>query len=235
MTRNEFMAAISRLVVRPGRDGFVTGRPIYLQAAGTFNRAGHGSWLWFAASVPKLKRPPTPRAIDENQTRAEFVKWLQGASETDIARFVEDADRYYRPALIKAGRETGALVRRERAALGEAEPKFESGDVLKGAEGRALWRTIQRDAGEVAQRSKIGALSSKNRRTRTDERVLREAHKLLAGLKSSPSRNYAADEIAERLRHDPEKKQVDRILGRLAGDPANGLPGNWTPRKNRSP
>jgi hypothetical protein len=235
MTRGEFMSAISRLTVRSGHDGFVMGRPIYLQAAGAFNRAGHRSWLWFAASGPKLKRPPTPRAIDEAQARIEFVEWLERASETDIARFVEDADRYYRPALIKAGRETDALVRRERAAFGEAERKFERGGVLRGAEGRTLWRTKQLEAGEIAQRSKIGELSGESRRRKTGERVLREAHKLLAGRKAPPSRNDAADKIAERLKHDPEKKQVDRILGRLAGDPTNELPSEWIPRKNRSP
>jgi hypothetical protein len=121
MTRNEFMSAISRLVIRPGRDGFVTARPIYLQTAGAFNRSGHDSWLWFAASGLKLKRRRMPQAIDEDKTRAEFVEWLEGASETDIARFVEAAERRHRPALIKAGTETGELVRRERAALGEAE------------------------------------------------------------------------------------------------------------------
>jgi hypothetical protein len=79
MTRIQFMSAISRLTVRPGPDGFVIGRPIYLSAAGAFNRAGA---IGFARFIGR--RGP----VDTAKVRAEFVAWLEGVGEEEIGRFI---------------------------------------------------------------------------------------------------------------------------------------------------
>jgi hypothetical protein len=73
------MSAISRLTVRPGPDGFVIGRPIYLAAAGAFNRAGA---IGFARFIGR--RGP----VDEGKVRAEFVAWLEGVGDEEIGRFI---------------------------------------------------------------------------------------------------------------------------------------------------
>jgi hypothetical protein len=71
---------------------------------------------------------------------------------------------------------------------------------------------------ENCTQSKNGDLSGESRRRENEESVLGEARAMLAHRKTPPSRNDAADKIAERLNHKPEKKRVDQILGRLARD-----------------
>jgi hypothetical protein len=69
-----FMSAIVRLA----RDG-QTGRPIYLSAAGAFNRTGAIGFARFMG-----RRGP----VDEGKVRAEFVAWLELAPEEEIGRFI---------------------------------------------------------------------------------------------------------------------------------------------------
>ena len=88
MTRNQFVSAISRLTVRPGPEGFVIGRPLYLQAGRAFNLAGPEGFLWFR------KRPVA--AIDDNHVRTEFIEWLKDASDEEIDRFISDMELYRR-------------------------------------------------------------------------------------------------------------------------------------------
>jgi hypothetical protein len=157
MTRREFKSAVMRLLVDSGPDRIVTARPLaqsYLKAAIAFTSAGAGAWLSF------MKR--TIETLDENAARAEFLAWLKVANEKELGRFIEAANRY-RPALLRAGEKIDRLVQRERIAFGESASNNEKGTIWKGAEGRALWRMAEREAGSLAQKSKAGKNSGKNR------------------------------------------------------------------------
>src|SRR4029077_17830969 len=113
--------------------------------AGAFNRTGAAGWLWF---MKRAGKPP----LDENAARAEFLSWLKAANQEEIGRFIEAANRY-RPALLQTVKAFGELVLRERIASGEGVPENERGTILMGAEGRALWRAAEREAGGLAQKS----------------------------------------------------------------------------------
>jgi hypothetical protein len=155
MTSKEFASAISRLTVQPGPGGFVIGRPIYASAGGAFNRTGAGGWIWFCKRA-RIHREATE--LDESAARAQFIAWLTTASERQIGRFIEAADRY-RPALITAGKKVADLHRRELAAYREAAPENEIGSVMKGAEGRVAWRLAESLAGHMATEDEMRALA----------------------------------------------------------------------------
>lgn len=208
MTRNQLMSAVMRLTVRPGTDGIVAARPLaqlYLAAAGAFTRAGAGAWLWF------MKRTSEP--LDENAARAEFFAWLKATNGKEIDRFIEAANRY-RPALLHAGEKIDKLVQHERVAYGENAPKNERGTIWKGAEGRALWRITQREAGRLAQKSNAGEKSGEKRGGPVKTEVLRLAEKEMSKPVKPRSRSNLAGKISAQLSDENARSQdrVDAIL-----------------------
>jgi hypothetical protein len=148
MTRNEFMAAISRLTVQPGSDGGVTGRQTYLLAAGAFNRTGAAGWLWF--------RKRAGETLDAGDSRAEIVEWLQGATEMDIGRLIE-AMASYRSAIKAAAHANGppplvipSSERIDHLMTGESKRKAEAKKAGHMKRGSGMSKEVLKIAGEIA-------------------------------------------------------------------------------------
>jgi hypothetical protein len=187
MTRREFEAAISRLTVQSGPDGFVIARPIYSEASGAFNRAGAAGWLWFT------KRAGEP--LDEGAARAEFLSWLKAASEEEIGRFV-DAAPTYRAAFCKA-----AAGAKEKIKSGEGALDW--------------WRQTEHLAGymatETRQKSRAGKNSAKARGDPVKIEALRLAERAMSK-RDWPSRSSLAGKISRQL---DEEMQIARSQDRI--------------------
>jgi hypothetical protein len=227
MMPNQLRSAISRLTVRPGPDGDVTGNLVYLQALAAFNRGGAGGWHWHN------RRPGMPPA-DEGAARCEFAKWLQKARESDVQGYTENMGRY-RTALNAAIAAGGTLPLPASIPQGHGWPPPRPGIEWQRTQHYAALLISEARAIDAHELSVEGGQKSRaNARAKTDGRVLSKAHEVLAEnkRKSPPSCWNAAGTIAERLNHNPQQKRVADILARLASEPDNRLPTRMDTARN---